>query len=255
MAGKVAHRRPEGVPALDVHPDGRLVEHEQLGVADQRDGESEPLGLAAAEALRAAVGDRLDLRERERFVNVERLGEERCDHRHELARGQLAQDAARLEHDPDPALLNRLFGRRSEDRNRSGVGRLEAEQHVDRRRLAGPVGPEQRDGLAGVHGDVDASNRVNRASRRPVGLLEATQLDTRRRPGLDPLIHPRGHVAHGSRRLPVRAPVTDADGPLLSEALADVAQLVEHFTRNEGVPGSNPGVGFSFLFCCKKVQI
>jgi hypothetical protein len=24
---------------------------------------------------------------------------------------------------------------------------------------------------------------------------------------------------------------------------ADVAQLVEHFTRNEGVPGSSPGVG------------
>jgi hypothetical protein len=30
-----------------------------------------------------------------------------------------------------------------------------------------------------------------------------------------------------------------------SSAHADVAQLVEHFTRNEGVPGSNPGVGFS----------
>src|SRR5213075_2533235 len=27
---------------------------------------------------------------------------------------------------------------------------------------------------------------------------------------------------------------------------ADVAQLVEHFTRNEGVPGSSPGVGFAF---------
>jgi hypothetical protein len=26
-------------------------------------------------------------------------------------------------------------------------------------------------------------------------------------------------------------------------ASADVAQLVEHFTRNEGVPGSSPGVG------------
>ena len=26
---------------------------------------------------------------------------------------------------------------------------------------------------------------------------------------------------------------------------ADVAQLVEHFTRNEGVPGSSPGVGFT----------
>ena len=28
-------------------------------------------------------------------------------------------------------------------------------------------------------------------------------------------------------------------------ANADVAQLVEHFTRNEGVPGSSPGVGSS----------
>ena len=26
--------------------------------------------------------------------------------------------------------------------------------------------------------------------------------------------------------------------------IADVAQLVEHFTRNEGFPGSSPGVGF-----------
>ncbi len=34
-------------------------------------------------------------------------------------------------------------------------------------------------------------------------------------------------------------------GPLLQwTGPADVAQLVEHFTRNEGVPGSNPGVGF-----------
>jgi RNA polymerase sigma factor (sigma-70 family) len=29
-----------------------------------------------------------------------------------------------------------------------------------------------------------------------------------------------------------------------SRRTADVAQLVEHFTRNEGVPGSSPGVGF-----------
>jgi hypothetical protein len=30
----------------------------------------------------------------------------------------------------------------------------------------------------------------------------------------------------------------------ICQRLADVAQLVEHFTRNEGVPGSSPGVGF-----------
>src|SRR4249919_1601643 len=39
-------------------------------------------------------------------------------------------------------------------------------------------------------------------------------------------------VVLGPAWLPLRAPQ------------ADVAQLVEHFTRNEGVPGSSPGVGF-----------
>src|SRR4051812_5900323 len=33
----------------------------------------------------------------------------------------------------------------------------------------------------------------------------------------------------------------------ICRSFADVAQLVEHFTRNEGVPGSSPGVGSSEL--------
>jgi len=43
------------------------------------------------------------------------------------------------------------------------------------------------------------------------------------------------------------AKVIDArpcDGPLDDVRVADVAQLVEHFTRNEGVRGSSPRVGF-----------
>jgi hypothetical protein len=44
------------------------------------------------------------------------------------------------------------------------------------------------------------------------------------------------------------APVQPKTGPGSRKireipAHADVAQLVEHFTRNEGVPGSSPGVG------------
>jgi hypothetical protein len=35
-----------------------------------------------------------------------------------------------------------------------------------------------------------------------------------------------------------------APPPLDFAGRADVAQLAEHFTRNEGVPGSSPGVGF-----------
>ena len=38
-------------------------------------------------------------------------------------------------------------------------------------------------------------------------------------------------------------PAQRADGELSSSRPADVAQLVEHFTRNEGVAGSSPAVG------------
>ena len=39
--------------------------------------------------------------------------------------------------------------------------------------------------------------------------------------------------------------IKSADGAPTRGASADVAQLVEHFTRNEGVRGSNPRVGFT----------
>ena len=50
--GELAHRAPEGVAALDVHRRGRLVEHEQRRVADEREREADALRLAAGELLR-----------------------------------------------------------------------------------------------------------------------------------------------------------------------------------------------------------
>ena len=41
--------------ALDVHADGRLVEHEQVGVADEREGEADPLGLPAGQLVACAA--------------------------------------------------------------------------------------------------------------------------------------------------------------------------------------------------------
>ena len=75
----------------------------------------------------------------------------------------------------------------------------------------------------------------------------------------DPMpAHPRSGVNRPKKRQ-VRLPHAEADlnfaAPLQHQtrqrrrkiqeipANADVAQLVEHFTRNEGVPGSSPGVG------------
>ena len=52
---------------------------------------------------------------------------------------------------------------------------------------------------------------------------------------------------YGPRDGPRRAklpPAKRAKAGLTCRTYADVAQLVEHFTRNEGVPGSSPGVGF-----------
>ncbi len=57
-------------------------------------------------------------------------------------------------------------------------------------------------------------------------------------------------LAPSSGRPGFAAPAQPEIGPESREireipAHADVAQLVEHFTRNEGVPGSSPGVGSS----------
>ena len=41
----------------------------------------------------------------------------------------------------------------------------------------------------------------------------------------------------------LRTVASGADERRICRSFADVAQLVEHFTRNEGVPGSSPGVG------------
>ena len=80
----------------------------------------------------------------------------------------------------------------------------------------------------------------------------------------EPMASRRAHQVNGPRKRELRlrfaAPRSDFAAPMRhqtprrplkyreSPANADVAQLVEHFTRNEGVPGSIPGVGFIYLF-------
>ena len=51
-----ADRLPGGTPCLGIKAGGRLVEEDQLGVADERQSEVEPAQLAAGELARAHVG-------------------------------------------------------------------------------------------------------------------------------------------------------------------------------------------------------
>ena len=68
-----------------------------------------------------------------------------------------------------------------------------------------------------------------------------------RLPALSVPAHARLARAGGGARRPQAARARDPLGSLrpgtIQHPPADVAQLVEHFTRNEGVPGSSPGVG------------
>ena len=59
---------------LDVHADGRLVEHEQLRVGDDGKGEAHTLGLAARQLLGQLAGNRAHPGQLEDLVDVERLG-------------------------------------------------------------------------------------------------------------------------------------------------------------------------------------
>src|SRR5699024_3346052 len=47
--GYAPHLVPEGAPGADVHADGGLVQQQHLRVAEQGDGEADPLRLAAGE--------------------------------------------------------------------------------------------------------------------------------------------------------------------------------------------------------------
>ena len=57
LLGLLPHRGPERAPGLDVQAGGGLVEHDQVGVGDQRHGEPDPLLLAAGEAADPPLGE------------------------------------------------------------------------------------------------------------------------------------------------------------------------------------------------------
>ena len=71
--GERSHHGPEALARFDVEADGRFVEHEQLGVGDERDCEASTLRLPAREPLRAACRHVLQAREVEHLVDVERV--------------------------------------------------------------------------------------------------------------------------------------------------------------------------------------
>ncbi len=181
------HRRPERVTRLDVERHRRLVEHQELRVAHEREREAGALRLTAGQLLGAPLGERHRSGELECLVDRERIGVQRGHHRDELADREAPQEAAGLQHRADRPFVDRLRRRAPEQRDGAGVGWEQPEQHVDQGRLARAVRAEEGERLALRDVEIDAADR--------------SYLPRRRRERLDEALEPN---ACGGRRLGVR---------------------------------------------------
>ena len=174
---QLAHELP-GVPAGGrIEPGRRLVQVEQRRIADQAEGKVQaallPAGqrpdLAALQAGQAHQPDDLGHAARRPVV-----AGRACDR---LADGQVRLDRDVLQDQAGPltqlAGAGPLAGVVAEDLGCPAVAGAEALQDLQRRGLAGPVRPEQRDDLAVADGEADVSHGVHPA----VALAQAGDLD------------------------------------------------------------------------------
>ena len=179
---------PERGSALDVETGGRLVEEENARAVDERHREVEPALHAARVAADPAVGRLREADPREQLVRARQaLGAgQRLERRLEpqvLAAGEERVERRLLERRPDLRSTFEPFRGDVEARDaRRALGRRqERRQHVDGRRLPGPVRPEEPVDLAGRDGEVDPVD-----GPRPLLVLHDEAM------GLD-----RGVPAHG----------------------------------------------------------
>jgi hypothetical protein len=150
-----ADHLPRVAAGCGVEAGRRLVEEDQLGVADEGQGEVEPALLAAGERAHIRVRLLLQARDRDDLLDVARARIEVGEVPERLARRDVAVHPGRLQDDADAlAQLTRvLLGIVAEHRDDAGRAGPVALEDLDRGRLAGAVGPEQAEDLA--HGDLE----------------------------------------------------------------------------------------------------
>jgi hypothetical protein len=149
------------VAQLGVERAERLVEQQHRRLDHQRAGQRHALALAAGQLTRIALGQRLEVHQRERLVDA-RLALAALDLAHleaeadVLGHRHVRKQRVALEHDAQAAparlLLRDVL---AVEADRSGGRRDEARDHLQHRRLAAAGRPEQRDVLAALDGEVE----------------------------------------------------------------------------------------------------
>ena len=165
--------------------EGQLVDHEHRGIVQHGDRQREHLLLPTGERvspLAAAIrqgGEELvdPVRPPPELVAIGAVDE--AAHLEVLRHGHRAEDAlaARQEMDAEPrTLLGRGVGDvPTVEADRATRRDLQAGGDVQRRRLPGPVGPEEREHLAPLHLEVDAEEDLD----VPVAEVDVAQLQDR----------------------------------------------------------------------------
>src|SRR5436190_4910149 len=170
-----ADRRPRVAARGGVEPRRRLVEEDQLGVADERQAEVQPPQLAARQFARPHVLLALQPDQRDDLVGISRRRVHPREVRERLAHADVVVDARLLQDDAHPlAQLARPAARiEAQDGDLPGAARAIALEDLDGRRLARAVGPEQAEDLAALDAEVDAADGLE----VPVGLPQAANFD------------------------------------------------------------------------------
>ena len=194
LAGRleVADRGAELAGADRVDPDRRLVEEEHRGVVEQAAGDVEALPHAAGVPLDALFLTALQPDHLEQLVDPRPLAL-RVDavELGEVAqvverREPLVQPAVAAEDVPDPLAhpVRVVDDVASEDERLPRRRDQQRDQHLDRRRLAGAVRPEQPEELALLDLEADAADGLDlerpsaeRPGRRPVRAVEVDRFD------------------------------------------------------------------------------
>ena len=201
VVGREQDRGAQRAQALDELPGpasgrgvearGGLVEEEQLGVADDAEGEVEPPALPAGEGPHPGVGLLVQPGEGEHLGDGARVRVVAGVQAHQLARGEGVLEARLLEHDPDSLPEGPAAGLRVEPEHldRARVRGPVALEHLDRGGLPGAVGAEQGHDLTLVDREVEAVDGPD----LPVDLAQAPDLDRGHHPDL-----PAGVAAAGA---------------------------------------------------------
>ena len=237
---EVADRLPDLADARGVETVRRLVEDEQVRLLEQGRGDREPLlhaervGLVAV-LLAPAELDRLD-----RLVDSRRRGTDGAREKQQVATtAEVGRELRGLDDRADPADHLRQVPRHrlAEQPHRAARRAGQAEEHPDRRGLAGTVGPEEAVDAAGRHRQVQALYGDPQLAAQATELLaQAGRLDDEvAHPNVPCLLicpaPPGDQTIRPRKRLPGRR---DTPGPALKG---------QRLGASRGICGVRPGSG------------